>query len=215
MSSLQRSLAFSLSTLLAACAGLDETVDETGASRQADDPEQPALTDTIVTVHADGTIEQSTRATTAEARQAERAAAAAPADKAALAQAKPASSSPETSALPVNPGCAGADLWLYDSTQANRLCISGSHLGAGTGDSIDLRTVNFGFLCLAIDITGRCTERAKWAGRVQFIYPGANDGRLYQNPQVNPTAVFWSWGPFQAVNPALTIVVTLLGTRLG
>ncbi len=209
MSSRPYLLALSCSTLLVACTGLDDEA----ANPLPDDQAEPALTDTIVTVHADGSIEQETRSTTAEQRQAELALAVA--SRSTEGGAKRTAVSPGTSVLPVNPNCAGADLWLYDSAQAHLLCLSGAHIGAGSSDSIDLRTVNYANLCLAIDIRGRCTERAKWAGRVQFIWPGANAGRLYLNPQANPTLFFSIRGPFQSVDPAQTFVVVLQGTHLG
>ena len=208
MFSLCRSLALLCGGLLAACAATSE--DPSGSAIDA-----VQFTDTIVIVHADGTIEQSMRSITAEDRQAEIALASGLVSGLTPDSAKVKASSVEASALPVDPGCAAADLWLYDSTQANRLCIAGAHLGYNEIGSLDLRLVRYGFTCLAIDIRGRCTQWANWAGRVQYIWPGVNNGRLYLDPASNPTAVFSSWGPFQVVDPAMTSLVVLLGPYLG
>lgn len=198
------SLVFLSGAFAAGCAGASGDDSESAI-------DEAEFIDTIVTIHADGTIEQSMRPITAEDRQVEQAQALGATGHSARIK----SSSDEASALPVNPGCASADLWLYDSTQGNRLCISGAHLGANSIDSLDLSRVRYGFLCLAIDITGRCTQWANWAGRVRYIWPGINRGRLYFDPNSNPTAVFSSWGPFETVDPAMTVWVTLLGPYLG
>ena len=194
-----RALTLTSSALLAACAGV------------ADDPaDQAGFTDTIVSLHADGTIEQSTRSITAEQRYAE----IEQRDTATAGASRLDGSAFDALTLPVDPGCAGADLWIYDSTQANRLCISGASVGVNDVDSIDLHGVTYGRGCLAIDITGRCTLRPSWAGHVQYIWPGSNDGRLYLNSFSNPTAVFWQWGPFQAIDPATTNLIMLMDEHL-
>ncbi len=201
-----RSLALLCGAFLASC--VDTAGDDSGSAIDGEE-----FTDSIVIVHADGTIEQSTRSITAEHRQAEIAQARASGTTPGAARSK--ASSVQASALPVDPGCASADLWLYDSTQANRLCISGAGLGINGIDSLDLHLVRYGSLCVIREITGRCIVWANWAGRVQYIWPGSNNGRLYLDPTANPTRIFSSWGAFQAVDPAMTFVVVLLGPFLG
>ncbi|HEY5962211.1 MAG TPA: hypothetical protein VIV60_36895 [Polyangiaceae bacterium] len=214
--------------LLAACsASPDDPAASSGSSESAGPaplvpPSASAgaeLTDTIVTIHVDGRVEQSTRTATAEQRQRE-----------AELHTKPStngvdeavvdgdSSSADASArrlltLRTNSSCAGSDLWIYDTTMANRICITAVNLGYNTVDQIDLGTINYGFACLAIDIYGRCTQRAKWAGEVGYIWPGSNEGRLYLDPNTF-TGYFSSWGPFQAVDPARTSIVVFDGPRL-
>jgi len=98
---------------------------------------------------------------------------------------------------------------------ANRICVSGRDLDYNETDRLDLRTVNYGFACLAIDITGGCTQRAKWAGNVSFIWPGGYDGGLYRSPSDPLPSVFFSAGDtLTSVDPASAVIVEMYGTRL-
>src|SRR6188768_893995 len=149
--------------LLAACSGSSEEPPTAGAE----------LTDTIVAVHPDGRIEQVTHVVTADQRQFETD------QRSETAEAPKTDPGSRVSALTSNLTCASADLWIYDASRDNRLCVSGASLGPYSEGWLDLRFVNYGLACLAIDIYGRCTQRAKWAGRVARVLPGTNGGRFY------------------------------------
>lgn len=174
------------------------------------------LTDTLVLLQPDGTLAQSTREVSAAQRQRELAEREHPRDAAAAeTQVDEPGLGQRTDALSTNRTCATADLWIYDETFSNRICISGAHLGYNAIETLDLSRVRFGFLCLAIELGGgRCTQFESWAGRVAYVWPGQNNGRLY-GQQPGPSAVFPAWGPLQLVDPASSLRVTLLGPYLG
>ena len=192
---------------LAACSGAPEEPSTPGAE----------LTDTFVVVHPDGRIEQSTHAITAEQRQletdqrTEATEAAEPTE--APEAAKEIEPSSQVLALTSNLTCASADLWIYDASRDNRLCISGANLPPRFESWLDLRLVSYGFGCLAIDSYGRCTQRARWAGHVARVLPGTNDGKFYAATyDTTPSATFSAWTP-QSVDPARSILVVLVGAR--
>lgn len=184
--------------LLGACSGSPEEPSRPGTE----------FTDTLVVVHPDGGVEQATHLVTAEQRQLESDLHIEPAEATTVAE--PGS---RALALTSNLTCASADLWIYDASRANRLCISGASLPPGFESWLDLRFVNYGLACLAIDIYGRCTQRMKWSGRVARVLPGTNDGRFYADTyDSSPSASFYAWTP-QSVDPARSVIVVLVGAR--
>jgi hypothetical protein len=190
--------------LMAACAGATDG--------DVSSEEEIAFTDTIVTIDADGQMHQSVIAVTAEERRAELEAL----EKGEVATAAPVNGGPEAvsgkreALLRPNSTCAGADLWVYDESRANRLCISGAHIEYGLADTLDFGTIRYGSGCLMISINGPCINR--WAGKVAWIWPGSNPGGLspsYFPPGVSPWMTFSAWGPLQRVDPATSELLIL------
>ena len=186
--------------LTVACSGAGEAgVAETPAS-------DAEYTDTIVSLDADGNLQQTIIAVSAEARRAE------------LARATKSDTGESTrqggigtqqqALLTTNTRCAGSDLWVYDANRQNRLCISGAHLDYNRADSLDFNTIRYGF-CLYVQINGACVYN-RWAGNVAWIWPGSNAGQLYSS---GFSSEFSAWGPLQQVDPARAGGVWLYGPR--
>jgi hypothetical protein len=194
--------------IMVACSGEGATE----ASSDASGVEQSAqFTDTIIAIDANGEIQQSVRAVTSEERRAElealsKAKVSAPVERAG----KEAVSASRQALLHTNTTCQGSDLWVYDESLANRICISGSFLESGWLDSLDFSSVRYG-RCIRIFLDGSCFYD-NWAGKVAWIWPGSNGGRIYNDTEdAVPSWYFNAWAPRQPVNPATSRIVWLLG----
>jgi hypothetical protein len=205
--------------LMAACSGAADG--DAPLDGNAPSTEEAQYTDTIVTIDAEGRMFQSVIAVTAQARQAELQAfekAEVPAGASARATVNgdaEAVSGRSDALLRPNTACASSDLWVYDESFANRLCISGSHLGFNQSDSLDFSTIRYGSFCLQVTIDGSCLNR--WAGKVAWVWPGSNAGRIYPNngSGTPPSALFGAWGALQHVDPATAQILWLWGPYLG
>jgi hypothetical protein len=184
--------------LMAACSGATDG--------DVSPEEEVAFTDTIVTIDADGQVHQSVIAVTAEQRRAEVDALEKATVTGSAGTAGPVNGGAEAvsgkreALLRPNSTCAGADLWVYDESRANRLCISGAHLEYGRADTLDFGSIRYGSSCLMISIDGSCLNR--WAGKVSWIWPGSNPGGLSPTNSFSPWMNFNAWGPLERVDPA-------------
>jgi hypothetical protein len=178
-------------------------------------PAGEVMTDTVLTMKPDGTLEQSVTVVTPAQRRAElEARRTGPSPG----QARPPAPSTAgdiaripSAQLQLDSKCPSPSLWLYDTGKQNRLCI-GSYIGYNMTDSLDLSTVRYGLGCLAIDISGRCTSYPKWNGKVAWVYPGFNSGDISNGTA--GTYIFNAWGFPREINPAISRTVRLYGPRL-
>ena len=97
---------------------------------------------------------------------------------------------PAKGAVANDRACAPDALWLYDQP-GNRLCIRAVALGHDQGVSIEL-------------------ARVKWSGRVTAIWPGLNQGEIY-DPSPSLIDPFAAWGRHRPVDPASSRIVYLAG----
>jgi hypothetical protein len=172
------------------------------------------LTDTVVTIQADGTFKQVVTEVTREQRakqieaRSKQLAAEPVATRAKRMSGEVAS---ETSAvLRTDASCDYRDLWLYDAGQNNLLCIAHVSLGFNQSDSLDLSKVRYGRVCY----TFPCTSYPSWSGRVASIWTGFNDGGLYTATPWSLTP-FAAWEPWQrAIDPASSTIVYFVGPHL-
>ena len=172
------------------------------------------LTDTLVTLHPDGTFEQTVIEVTREQRakeveaQDKRVATESVATRTKRAFSDVASKA--SAVLRTDASCDYRDLWLYDAAQQNRLCIAYASLGPNESDSLDLSKIKYGRGCYDFP----CTSYPTWAGRVSWIWSGFNPGGLY-NPAPWALTAFDAWETqARAIDPTSSSIVYFVGAHL-